>query len=142
MKRPGQGPVVRPNHGVTLIEILVVSAVLAVLLALAVPSYQGYLQRGHRAEAARALLEAAACQERNRAHTGYYDTTRCLGGSTIHYRLLIEPGGQSKTLSYTLTARPMHRHRNDTCGALSLDHAGTRTTSGHSARWADCWSGR
>ena len=142
MKRPGQGPVVRPDHGVTLIEILVVSAVLAVLLALAVPSYQHYLQRGHRAEAVRALLEAAACQERNRAHTGYYDTTRCLGGSTRYYRLLIEPDGQSKTLSYTLTARPVHRHRDDACGALRLNHAGTRTTSGHSALWADCWSGR
>lgn len=130
------------QKGVTLVEVMIVIAVVAVLLSLAVPSYQRYLQRSHRAEAVRALLEAAACQERQRAQTGYYDTTRCLGGSTNHYHLAIAPTEQARSLTYRLTAEPVTRYPDDACGALRLDQAGTRTTSGDPARWAECWSGR
>ena len=56
----------RANHrsaGMTLIEIVLVVGLLGLLLSLAMPSYQSYLLRGHRVEAIRLLLTAAACQE-------------------------------------------------------------------------------
>jgi type IV pilus assembly protein PilE len=129
--------------GVTLIEILVVVALLAVLLRLAVPSYQQYLQRGHRVEAARALYTVAACQERVRAHRGQYDTTRCTDDAdTEHYQLMVTPPGQTSVAFYTAIAVPKEPAAGDPCGSLALDQSGARRISGDPARTAACWSGR
>ena len=127
------------SGGLTLIELLVVVALVAILLTLAVPSYSLYLQRGHRAEAVRAMLAVAACQERVRAANGFYDTTRCLEQAPpSRYRLVLQPAGQSRSLEFEVSATPIDGRR-DRCGTLSLNHAGTRAASG---RAPGCWSGR
>lgn len=127
----------------TLIEIIVVVAIVAVLTALALPSYRHYVQRGHRAEAVRTLHEMAACQEGVRAETGYYDTRRCQAGAGDgYYRFSISPAGQPDSLSYELTATPVQTDAGDSCGSLSLNHQGTRGVSGDSAAVAACWGGR
>ena len=129
--------------GVTLVEILVVVALLAVLLGLAAPAYQQYLQRGHRVEAARALFGVAACQERVRARTGRYDTTRCIDqADTDHYAVTVTPPGQTSVAFYTAIAVPKSPRAGDRCGSLALDQAGTRRISGDPARTSACWSGR
>ena len=133
----------RKYAGLTLVETLVVVALVAVLLGLAVPSYRQYLQRGHRVEAARALLTVAACQERIRAQKGQYDTTHCGGnGDTEHYRIAITPPGQTSVAFFTAIAVPKKPAEGDLCGSLALDQAGTRRISGDPARTAACWSGR
>ena len=130
-------------YGVTLIEILVVVALVALLLGLAVPAYQQYLQRGHRVEAARALYTVAACQERVRARRGRYDTTHCGGDAdTEHYRVTITPPGQTSVAFYTAIAVPKNPTEEDPCGSLALDQAGARRISGDPARTAACWAGR
>jgi type IV pilus assembly protein PilE len=50
--------------GLTLIELVVVVAMVALLVTIAVPSYRSYLLRSHRVEAKAALLGLAAAQER------------------------------------------------------------------------------
>ena len=106
--------------GVTLLELLVVVALVAVLLGLAAPSYRQYLQRGHRIDAARALYAVAACQERVRARTGQYDTTRCLDNAhTAHYRVAIVPPAQSSVAFYTAMAVPRSPAAGDECGSLT-----------------------
>lgn len=131
------------SRGWSLIEVLVALVLVAILLALAVPSYRHYLQRGHRAEAARALLEVAACQERVRAATGFYDLARCIenpGGA--RYRLSFEPGDTARSLVFTAVARPVDADPSDACGDLSIDQKGTRGISGDPSRLAACWGGR
>ena len=129
--------------GMTLIEIVLVVALLGVLLSIAMPSYQRYVQRGHRVEAIQLLLTAAACQERHRAVTGSYDTTRCAGSSERkHYRLLIEPEAQTSSAEFTLIAEPLERQKQDVCGSLKLDQSGTRGISGEQDLLQKCWSGR
>jgi len=58
----------RPNqdrqHGVTLIELVVVAASIAVLAAIAIPSYRNHVLRAHRTEARAALLALATAQEK------------------------------------------------------------------------------
>lgn len=131
------------SRGLTLVEVLVVVAITAILVSIAVPSYQRYLQRGHRAEAVRAMLEAAACQERVRAGSGYYDTTRCAANpGTGQYRLTIEPRDNNESLAFTILGSPVRPGHGDYCGTLTLNHAGTRGSSGDPARLADCWNGR
>ena len=129
--------------GLTMVELVVVVAIVAILLAVAVPSYQGYLQRGHRADAIRGLMEVASCQERVRSERGFYDTGRCLDHSgTAFYRLSIEPVAQEQSLVYKIVASPLKHDRNDYCGELSLDQAGVRGISGDADQLAACWGGR
>jgi type IV pilus assembly protein PilE len=129
--------------GFTLIEILIVVALLGLLLSLALPSYQRYLERGHRVEAIRMLTGAAACQERHRALTGAYDTTRCNRfADNHHYRLSIKPKANPSSMAFTLIAEPVMHRESDICGSLSLDQSGARTISGAQENLWKCWSGR
>ncbi|MEE4294779.1 MAG: type IV pilin protein [Xanthomonadales bacterium] len=134
---------VQSNHGgVTLIDIMVALAISAVLLSIAVPAYQGYIERSHRAQAVRVLLESAACQERMRAGSGFYDTTRCAMPRAEGYRFEILPPNKTSTLEFRLVAIPAGELADDHCGALSLDHVGTRSAGAGTDRVSDCWGGR
>ena len=129
--------------GWSFIEIMVALAIVAILLTLAVPSYRQYLQRGHRAEAVRTLLQVAACQERVRAATGRYDTTRCIvQPQGDGYRISLEPADVTRSLVYQAIATPAHSTPPDDCGALRIDQAGRRSIEGPAARLGNCWGGR
>ena len=128
-------------RGLSLLELLVVLTISAILLSIAIPVYRGHAQRAQRADAIRALLEISACQERVRASTGFYDTTRCLpdaGPETYLFELL--PENDTTTLVFTALAAP--KNRADGCGTLRLDHSGTRSVSADAGRVSDCWGGR
>ena len=49
--------------GFTLIELMIVIVIVAVLAAIAMPSYRQYVLRSHRTEATRTLLNVAVAQE-------------------------------------------------------------------------------
>ena len=55
----------KSSTGFTLIEVMVAVLVVAILAAVAYPSYQEHLTRSKRAEGKAALLKAAQLQERN-----------------------------------------------------------------------------
>lgn len=132
-----------PRSGFTVLELLIALLIASILLGLAIPAYQKYMLRGQRAEAVRMLLAAAACQERIRAATGAYDTRQCISGTgNGSYALHIEPAAEAAALIFTVVAEPRNAPAEDLCGALSLDHTGTRRISGDKAALAACWSGK
>ena len=132
---------VKPT-GFSLLELVIVLAVISVLLTLAIPSYQRYTQRVHRAEAIRMILAVADCQERVRASSGFYDTSSCGEGfDSDSHQLRIEPLDNMASLEYTIVAQ-LRQGRDDDCGNLSLDQAGTRGISGDQATVNKCWGGR
>lgn len=137
------GPDCAPRAiGFTVLEILVVVAIIAILLTLAIPSYQQYLQRGHRAEAIHSILAIAGCQERIRASTGHYDTTRCAGEfANNRYVFSISPADDPRALKFTATASPRKGH-SDYCGSLGIDQAGSRSIGGEPEYLSACWGGR
>ena len=143
LQRRTTAPRSNTRNGFTLLELLIAMLILGILLGIALPSYQRYVQRGQRAEAVRLLLAAAACQEHIRSSSGFYDTTRCTEQFGIEsYHLRIEPAGARTATAFTLTAEPRSIRDDDACGALSLDQAGTRSITGHDSALTACWGGR
>lgn len=131
------------RSGFTLLELTIALLIVSIPLGLALPSYHRHVQRGQRAEAVRMLLAAAACEERVRAHSGYYDTSRCLDAfDSPHYSLRAVPPGDPAAAGFTLIAEPRAAGSDDPCGALSLDQSGRRGISADEQHLARCWSGR
>ena len=62
----------KSKRGITLIELLIVAAIVAILAGIAIPMYNGYMQRARRADAKTALEQLRASQEMRRAERGSY----------------------------------------------------------------------
>lgn len=128
--------------GLTLVELVLVLALVGILLGVAAPGYQHYVIRAHRAEAVTRLLRVAACQERLRTVAGRYDTRACLPASDARYAYTYAGPSGGEGLAYTAIARPLGRQAGDACGELRLDHTGLRTVGATETDPARCWSGR
>ena len=128
--------------GFSLVEVMIVTALLAILLSLATPSYMGFKQRSQRAEAIASLLQVASCQERVRAADGMYDTRQCLPAGNKHYGYRFEPPEEQVSASYKVFAEPTVAQSADQCGAMILDQDGHRSVGNSKADIGRCWSGR
>ena len=126
----------------TLIELVIVVAVIGILVTSAVPSYQTYILRVHRTEAIRMLLQASMCQEKIYASRGNYDTSQCQPGSEYGRYRITYSAERTQGRRYTASATPLGAQRTDPCGSLSLDQNGTRRVSSVEAGVAKCWGGR
>src|SRR5262245_28765629 len=103
--------------GVTLMELLTVVMVIAILAAIAVPSYRRYLLRAQRSDATTALLRMQAAQEKHFLQYGVYVTTTAslpnahsaggLGLPTLSERGFYNIEVASSTTGYTFTAKPV-----------------------------------
>jgi type IV pilus assembly protein PilE len=129
-------------HGMTLIELVIVVAIMAILLTLAVPNYRSYTLRVHRSEAIRMLMQASMCQERIHASHGSYDTGQCqILSDQQRYQLTYKPA-DTLGQSYEVTASPLGAQRADPCGKLSLNQSGARGISAVNISVTKCWNGR
>ena len=130
------------HSGLTLIELVIVVAVMGILLTMAVPSYRSYVLRVHRTEAIRMLLQASMCQQRIFSTHGNYDTSQCLTNTEQQpYRLTYDPPG-TQGGTYLAVATPKDAQDSDQCGSLSLDQNGVRGISAQNVNLAKCWNGR
>jgi type IV pilus assembly protein PilE len=134
--------------GFTLIELLIAVAVIAILAAIAVPTYQNHMLKSRRTDAHAALSSLQLEMEKFRGScTSYPDTVSnaddCAGG-TIDFSSTSNDGHYTISItaatanSYTLSADPTGVQADDTgCDPMTItvNNSNPRGDKGP----ADCW---
>jgi len=125
----------RKQHGFSLIELMIVTAIVAILLTLSYPSYINFIRKGHRSDAQTTLLDWANREEIWRAdHTSY--NTGINPDNTEYYTYTITVTAST----YTMTATAQGSQAEDTetgiaCNVMTLDQTGAPGPSGHQVCW-------
>jgi type IV pilus assembly protein PilE len=137
--------------GFTLIEVMVALAVVAITALFAASTYRSHLRRGHRAQAAQALLLAAAEQEKFHLAHGSYGSrldasagddppglpvaSRTPGG---HYAIAVT---LATAAEFRVVATAAGGQADPACRIMSIDESGRRlaTDAGGGDTSARCW---
>lgn len=135
----------RNNKGFTLIEMMIVVAIVGILGAIAYPSYNNYVSKARRADGTSSLLNAAHRLERCGSTFGRYDHASCGNGGVIppidstdaYYSI----SGVATSSTYTFTAVAQNEQAGDSakCDSFTVDQTGAKGASG-SEGVDRCWN--
>jgi len=131
--------------GFTLIELMIVVAIVGIISAIAYPSYNQHIVRSKRSDAMSALMLASQAMERFRSTPPYsynlgtslntiFATQVPVDGGNAYYNLTLA----SDATSYTLTATPTGS-MTGLDGALTLTNTGAKTWVDEGAVAHTCW---
>jgi type IV pilus assembly protein PilE len=128
------------QYGFTLIELMIVVAIVGILAAISYPSYQEYVRRAHRADAQSIMLEDAQFMER------YFTTNGTYAGADLPEQQSPKEGTQRYAITlpaadatgFTIQADLVGGSTDPLCGTLTIDQTGTKTSSG-TGTLSDCW---
>ncbi|WP_295552239.1 type IV pilin protein [uncultured Pseudacidovorax sp.] len=127
--------------GFTLIEVMIVVAIVAILSAIALPSYRDYVLRGQMVEGTNALAAMQANMERyfqdNRQYNDVSTTVKApCSTATTAGKFTVSCSGTPTASTYTVQAVASSLGSNLT---YTVTQAGARSTSGLPSGWgANC----
>lgn len=140
----------KKTFGFTLIEMMIAVAIVGIIAAIALPSYQASVRKSNRAEAKTELTDVAQRLQRcytlyasfNHARCGVYGIVNTAtgyvtrGGQYYKITIGVAASGNPPATTYRLTAEaikaPQTADTADGCDKLTLDHTGAKAP-------AACW---
>jgi len=128
------------KNGFTLIELVVAIAILALLVAIAVPSYTSQVLRSNRTEAIDELLRQAGFQQATYTRTNQFAAPATNPYTINSGRYTINTQITNAGQGYIITAAPQNAQVNDTCGDLIINQLGQKTVSAGDPQ--RCWNGQ
>ena len=136
----------RPN-GFTLIELMIVVAILGIVVAFGYPAYRDQVIKARRADGMAFIVDIADRQERFYADRGTYTTTMTDLGyadanspeGAYYTATITDDPANDLTITFTVTVTPQNGQEADTkCGAFTLTSLGIKTIGGTSTV-QNCW---
>src|SRR5437868_5421556 len=128
----------KKHSGFTLIELMIVVAIVAILASVAYPSYRDQILRSRRADGKAALMQNAQTLEKCFTVNGTYVGCALLTTSTDGYYTIAAPvAGPSGALatSYSMTATAIGPQSSDShCATFTINSVGAKTATN-----TDCW---
>lgn len=140
------------NTGFSLIELMIVVAIIGILAGIAYPSYMDYILKGRRAEGRAALLELLQQQERYMTQNNTYFAFSNLNGETTPSSVPFKTfsGDSAANAAYHLSAAACPSTAIKECvlvtaepiksdpaaGSLQISSTGTKSCTGN---FALCW---
>ena len=123
----------RVQQGFTLIELMIVVAILGVILVVAIPAYRAQIRHSRRADAEQVLMDCVLHQERYRADNPTYGTAAqagCQTTSSAFYTFAVS-GNTATAFSATATAvvgsdQAKDKQEGISCTPLSINQARTK----------------
>lgn len=127
----------RSARGFTLMELMVVVAIVGILAAIAVPSYNEQVRKSRRADAKTQVMEIAQGLHRFFTVRNRFTGGPCPIPDNDFYNIQCV----LDDLSFTITATPVEGtpQEEDRCGALVLDNADRRTVVDAELTAQECW---
>ncbi len=138
-------------RGFTLIELMIAVAIVALIAAIAYPSYRDSVLRSRRSDAKVALTQTAQTLERCYSQFASYDASSCpVQATTQSTTAITSPEGYytvnvaDTATTFTLTATPTTKGGQDddtTCHSFTLTETGKRgsTSQAGSDTTSTCW---
>jgi len=139
------------QSGFTLIEVMIVVAIVGILASIAYPSYMKYVRNANRADAQALMLENAQYMERRFTTCGSY---AAVGGAAAPCNAAADlPKDQSPengtarylvtlteatATAFTIQAAPAGSYADALCGTMTITQTGAKTETG-AGSLGDCW---
>lgn len=125
----------KSSQGYTLIELMIVVAIIGIIARIAYPTYQQYIWQSHRAQAEATLMALANQMEQQYTQYGSYAGVAA-PASSQYYSFQISPANPTNT--YLLQAIPIigaGQYNMDQCGTLGLDNLGNKSAAMNTGCW-------
>ena len=129
----------RTVRGFTLIEILIVIAIIGIIITIGYPSLTEYVNKGRRAEVAGLLSEQAQILERFYSRNTTYSNAVGLSAGNEYYTII--PTLTAQNFLLTATRRADKAMASDKCGDFTITNTGVRGIPNAAAGLTtkDCW---